>query len=678
MKFLYPQVLWALTLLLIPIIIHLFNFKRYKTLYFSSLNFIKKVDQEAKSTKQLKRYLILASRLLALTALILAFAQPYWNNGESAISASQPIFIHIDNSFSMQAQGQEGQLLSMAKEKARDLIEAAPNDQLFVISTHALNGREERLLKKADAFEKIDHIDYTSVTKPNHQIQNWQQQVIAKLDNEGDWKRVKSYFFSDFQRVNGSKEWNKETELRFKPVWLKAENTDNLLIDSLWFDEPINRLGKSNRLNFRVSNQSNEDLSNVEVEFQGEAENKIVFVDLPARSKTTSAISISNSKVGLKAGSLKVADQNIYFDDQLFYAYTTEKRVNVLILNGEDASANVGIIFDLDSYYAVLEKEFNAFKREDLEQKDLIILNGVNALPSGSAQLLSDAFESGSSVALFPGTKPNKSDWNSFLGVNQLPQIASAVSSGTKLKKINYDDPFFQHVFDKESDKLNLPLVNKVFSAPGSGSASNTILGLSNGLPLFVSREGAGKYFVFYSSLSPEFGAFAKDALCSTIFLRMGELSKRQQPLYIELGSTASFPVYTELNSENPVHLKTNELDLIPFQNTINGVTRLQLNQLNGIDELVAGNYALFSENREVGKASLNYSRGESQLQYLSTEEIEQQFGGALQEIQIHEMSSTKQFDPSVEDRGTGIWRFFILLTLIFVICEMLLIRFLK
>src|SRR5690606_9884293 len=118
-----------------------------------------------------------------------------------------------------------------------------------------------------------------------------------------------------------------------------------------------------NRLNFRGSNQSNEDLSNVEVEFQGEAENKIVFVDLPARSKTTSAISISNSKVGLKVGSLKVADQNIYFDDQLFYAYTTEKRVNVLILNGEDASANVGIIFDLDSYYAVLEKEFNAFKR---------------------------------------------------------------------------------------------------------------------------------------------------------------------------------------------------------------------------------------------------------------------------------------------------------------------------
>src|SRR5690606_38918274 len=106
------------------------------------------------------------------------------------------------------------------------------------------------------------------------------------------------------------------------------------------------------------------------------------------------------------------------------------------------------------------------------------------------------------------------------------------------------------------------------------GSSTNTILGLANGLPLFVSREGAGKYFVFYGSLSPEFGAFAKDALCSTIFLRMGELSKRQQPLFIELGSTSSFPVYASVPTENPVHLKTNELDLIPFQSTINGVTR--------------------------------------------------------------------------------------------------------
>ena len=74
MKFLYPEFLWALTVLAIPIIIHLFNFKRYKTLYFSSLNFIKHVDQKTKSTQRLKHLLVLLMSLLAFTFLALAFA----------------------------------------------------------------------------------------------------------------------------------------------------------------------------------------------------------------------------------------------------------------------------------------------------------------------------------------------------------------------------------------------------------------------------------------------------------------------------------------------------------------------------------------------------------------------------------------------------------------------------
>ncbi|MBM3161623.1 MAG: BatA domain-containing protein, partial [Bacteroidetes bacterium] len=41
MHFLYPERLWFLLLLTIPIIIHLFHFRRQKTLFFSSLRFIK-------------------------------------------------------------------------------------------------------------------------------------------------------------------------------------------------------------------------------------------------------------------------------------------------------------------------------------------------------------------------------------------------------------------------------------------------------------------------------------------------------------------------------------------------------------------------------------------------------------------------------------------------------------
>jgi len=675
MKFLYPQVLWALIALLIPIIIHLFNFKRYKTIYFSSLQFIKKVDQEARSTKQLKRWLILAARVLAFTALIFAFAQPYWNSNKQANYPGQPVLIYVDNSFSMQAQGVQGELLSMAKEKVRDVVQSLPNNQLFIIVTNALSGREERLLNKADAFEKIDQIDFSGVSRKTDQVLNWEDQTINKHDPEHQWKNIQSYYFSDFQQINSSS----KTQLKnfsFFPVLLKAENTDNLYVDSLWFEEPINRVGRSNRLNISLFNDTDEDLSNVELEFSGDAENKVLFVDLPSRTSTKTAITITNTNAGLKSGSVKIADQNIFFDDAMYYSYMTEKKVNILVLNGEDASPNVPLIYSLDQYYDVTEKDFLSFTRDNLKNKDLIVLNGINEFPSGVIGLLNDAIESGTSVGLFPGRKPVTSEWNKFLNQHHLPLLSTPITGGNKIKTLNYSDPFYEGVFEKKSEKLNLPGVSKVFVSPGSGNSSNVLISLVNGSPLFVNSKEEGEIYMFYSSLHDDFGNFVKDALCSTLFLRMGERSKRIQPLYLEMGKQVSYPIFKELSKDESIKIVGNDITMIPVQNSINDVTYIQLNNMRGDDELDAGNYELMA-NSEVGVLSLNYSRLESNLKTLTDEEIGAQFGDSSL-VELQEMSSSKQFDPKRLEKASGAWRLFLFIAIIFVVIEMLLIRLLK
>src|SRR5690606_8993748 len=110
MNFLYPEFLWAFAVLIIPVIIHLFNFKKYKTLYFSSLTFVRHVDQQTKSTQKLKHILVLISRLLAFVFLVLAFAQPYFSSDTTQASSGSPLIaMYIDNSFSMQARGSDGE-----------------------------------------------------------------------------------------------------------------------------------------------------------------------------------------------------------------------------------------------------------------------------------------------------------------------------------------------------------------------------------------------------------------------------------------------------------------------------------------------------------------------------------------------------------------------------------------
>ena len=126
MYFLYPAFLFALLSLAIPVVIHLFNFRKYKKVYFSNVQFLKEVQEQQASRRNLKERLILASRLLALLFLILAFARPYIPGARNANAAKQQVIsIFVDNSYSMETLNREGSLLDEAKRRAKEMWEWA-------------------------------------------------------------------------------------------------------------------------------------------------------------------------------------------------------------------------------------------------------------------------------------------------------------------------------------------------------------------------------------------------------------------------------------------------------------------------------------------------------------------------------------------------------------------------
>ena len=134
MKFLYPQFLYALFALAIPIIIHLFNFKKYKVYYFSDISFLKSLKEKTKSQSQLKHFLIFLSRALAFIFIVLAFAQPYIPNQPDKVQVNKhAVSIFIDNSFSMNRTNKQGSLLNDAKFKANQVLNAynETNDFIF-------------------------------------------------------------------------------------------------------------------------------------------------------------------------------------------------------------------------------------------------------------------------------------------------------------------------------------------------------------------------------------------------------------------------------------------------------------------------------------------------------------------------------------------------------------------
>ena len=206
MSFVHPGYLWFLSLLAIPIILHLFHFRRFKRFYFPSLKYLKEQEQEKKSVKKLKRLLILCARLLALAALVIAFAQPFFKQVEQTKSGIPVTAIYIDNSLSMSAKGTEGELLSEAREIAKKIIAKSAGNTRFFITTNEFSGVERKLHSKATAIEVIDKITLNKTPRDLDHVIEWQNDYLNRYHREvSSISKVNRVVLSDFQKSTGNK-----------------------------------------------------------------------------------------------------------------------------------------------------------------------------------------------------------------------------------------------------------------------------------------------------------------------------------------------------------------------------------------------------------------------------------------------------------------------------------------
>src|SRR5690554_952362 len=168
MLFKYPEILFALFLLLIPIFIHLFQLRRFQRIDFTNVAFLKKVTIQTRKSSQLKKWLALLARLLALACVIIAFAQPF-TASKSALDTKKETVIYIDNSFSMQAKGSKGTLL---QRMVQDLFEMNVESQSITWFTNDSEYRDTDLNDFRNRILSVEH-SYNQLTPA---------QVLLKAD----------------------------------------------------------------------------------------------------------------------------------------------------------------------------------------------------------------------------------------------------------------------------------------------------------------------------------------------------------------------------------------------------------------------------------------------------------------------------------------------------------------
>lgn len=678
MSFVYPSFLWCFTLLTIPIVIHLYNFRKYKVLYFSSLQFVKQVNQTSQKTRKLKHRLVLLSRLLFLSFLILAFAQPYRTNNTAIASGIQVHAIYLDNSFSMDRKSTEGTLFLEAKEAAKRLIEKSPPQYRWLLMSNSLNAAEELLLTRSEALQRLDELKLSSNRKSLQQIYSWIAQWITQFEmKQTPIRELKLIWMSDFQKnlFSAPERPIKEERIVISPLYFTPQNEDNLTIDSVWFEQPNNRLGENRTLMIRVHNYSDVDRKNVEIQVNLTDVKRDFFVDIPAQSFHIAPITYTDQRStgSIKKGVVSVLDRQMIQDDAFYLSYPVQESCNVLLINADDAVDNVRQVYQQDDFYNIKEIQLSAFTTDLLSSAQLVILNGVNEISASVSKDIYNFYAENGQLLIFPGTKANSASLNSLLRSLQLPQLNNVLFSGIQLKNLTYEDPFYETLFEKEPKNLNLPLMEKVYSSPPTGINLAT---MQNGKSLF-STNVQRRAYLLHTSLQSDFSQLVQNALFPALCLRVAELSNRIPPLYLTKGKSEIYPIPGQSSSEKPIQLKSNDFAFVPYSRKSEYGEKISIEGAN--EELLnAGLY------ETVGRASqaviaINYDRKESAIAVLPVEQVEDWMetqGWTVKSGLVVKNGQGSQELSVLEPEGW--WRWMVVLALIFLIGEMALLKFWK
>jgi len=678
MSFVYPNFLWALLLLIIPIIIHLFNFRKYKTVYFSKVDFLTEVIEDSKSGTKLKHLLVLLSRLLMITALVLAFAQPFIPKGNNQ-KTENITSIYIDNSFSMQAQGQDGNLLNEVKNKAIDLVKSLDENEKVNLLTTELLAKDQRFYSKSEIVDRIKEIDLTPISNPLATILGMQTDLLQKSEANANQRL---FLLSDFQKSTSTLTDFNKTEVPTYFYQSKSEIEGNIFIDSVWFESPVQRLNAPIEVFFRIKNQSNTEINDLNIALSIDSKEKgWKNVNIAPNSFIEESISYTNTVVGIKKGKLHIKTNQLFFDDDFYFTYTINEAVNILLVTEGKSTKNLEQLYMLNSFYNYSTVPANQLKQDDFKNKHLIVLQNINSIPSGIQDKLSESLKNGTTVCLIPGFDADLTNLNTFLGKQKLPTFSKLTTLKADLNYFNSQDPLFNGVFNEKPSRYRYSTILKTYSL--NVSSSHNFISVFNYHTtepfLLYSKQKNGRVFLQTAPLNLDFTNFQNHALFATTYLRIAETSTLDKKLFFTIGEASSYPLHESTDEKDQIHLlnTTLQTDLIPSVVNTNISREIVFDQLY-VKLKIADFYQLKNINSFNDVVAFNYSRAESEIQNFSTKEIQRNFENSnWTNVRELEINNNGQIEIS-SLKATEYWRILLILALVFIAIEILLLKFWK
>lgn len=674
MQFLYPTFLLALAALAIPIIIHLFYFRRFKRVYFTNVRFLREVKEETSARSKLHNLLVLAMRLLAIAFLVLAFAQPFIPQDVEVKKGQKAVSLFIDNSFSMEALSQDVPLIDKAKQRAREIVEAYRIDDEFQILTNDFEGRHQRLVGKEDALNLIDEIEISPAVRDLRSVLERQRQAL----NSGTEDNQVAYIISDFQKNITNLVSLQDTALEVNLIPLQAVQERNISIDSAWFEAPVPMVNQTNALVVQLKNLSDEDVDNVRLSLRYEGQNKPVgTLSIPAGSIVTDTVNITILRTGWHEAELAITDYPVQFDDRYYCTFNVPDEINTLVINENLPNTYLSAALSGFANFKLTNQQSSNLDYSQFSNYELIVLNELISVSSGLSFELQQYVKNGGNLLVFPNRNANLTTYQTFLTGFPANELEAYEQRERQVVSVNTDEFIFRDVFENAGANLKLPVSQGNFGFTRYSRSEE---------PLLIYRDGnsyLSKYQIergnLYVAAAPLDESLNNLVLSGEIFIpmlyKMAISAGRTRKIAYTIGSDEVIETNHRGTSSDIVYkLKGESEEFIPEQRVIGAKVFLGVN--NQISQ--AGYYDLFLDPQEIlGSFAFNFNRKESDLQYYSSQDLQYLVGDLAKVISVNDNSI---LTAQIEERSQGIvlWRWCLILALLFLGAEVLLLRFWK
>jgi hypothetical protein len=678
-NFLYPQFLFGLLAVSIPIVIHLFNLQKPRKVLFPNVKFLKQIQQSTSNKLKLKHLLILLSRICFIIFLVLTFAQPFLINKDASNMKGTPfVSIYLDNSFSMQNELAQDKALDVGVKSIQQLTELFPGTTSYGFLTNDFEGKDQYFRNKDKINERISEINFSNTYREATAILQRQHQGLLAQGA----KNKHIVWFSDFQKSTlgdlSSLPFDSTIHYHLVPI----QNTDisNVSVDSVWLSNPLVKVGENNTLEVNLLNSGSKEVRELTVKlYIDNIQVSSAVVDIKPDSYSKASFVFNINGEGQKKASIRFEDYPVVFDNEYYLTLNVSPRINILHLYDKEGSY-ISNVYSNETIFDPNNSRSGDFDYSKISSANLIVLDGLKNISPALLKPLKDFVEQGGSLLVFPDKEVDKKSYENFASQFQLPNPEIVKPDTTQklaseMLPPDFSNPFFNNVFEKKDIRMAMPFA---YPSVKWGRRGETILRYKNSEPFLSSVYfGKGTVYLAASPLENELTSFHKHSLFVPVMYKIAfnSIVSAERLSYSFQETTIPVDLNNEKILPNTIYtLEAKDFNMIPAQWLAGGKLILDLPS----EQMRAGFYDLKSNGRTEKSIAVNYGKKESKMIYYSQNELKK-ITEKYKNVKIYNSETSDQFADSFrqDNIGTALWKYFLIGALLFLMVETLLVRFL-